>query len=321
MARVGGDEFVAIHPINSQISLTDFLKRLTTALSGPIHLDSLEVSPGASLGVAIYPHHASNKEALINNADLAMYRAKSDLTKTVCFYESSMDDAVLARRSLAADLHEALEGKQFSVHYQVQKSLSGAIRGYEALLRWEHPKRGYIPPAEFIPIAEENGMILQIGGAVLRQACADAAAWRPAYNVAVNLSAVQFAQPNLSSQILDVLLQTGLPPERLEFELTETTIFADKQRSLSILRQIKSLGVSIALDDFGTGYSSLDTLRSFPLRQDQARPLVRARHRDSTGASDCSCRDGPRQEPWHSGACRGHRDARSARGAAGRRLR
>lgn len=150
-------------------------------------------------------------------------------------------------------------------NYQVQTSVpTGEIIGYEALLRWCHPQRGFIPPEEFIPLAEENGLILQIGEWVLRTACMEAAAWEPPYKVAVNLSPVQFAHTDLPKLVLEVLIQTGLPPDRLELELTESTVFADKERSLHMLRQIKALGVSIALDDFGTGYSSLDTLRDFP---------------------------------------------------------
>ncbi|WP_052153646.1 EAL domain-containing protein [Devosia sp. LC5] len=148
----------------------------------PIRLDDFEIIPGASMGVAIYPDNAGDKETLINNADLAMYRAKADIARAACFYERSMDEMVRARRNLADELREALETNQLDVHYQVQTSLStGEIRGYEALLRWGHSQRGYIPPAEFIPLAEENGLILQMGEWVLRTACAKAASWEPPY--------------------------------------------------------------------------------------------------------------------------------------------
>lgn len=264
-ARLGGDEFVAVCRMQGRAELADFLSRLEAALFKPIRLDDFEIIPGASLGVAIYPDDATSKEALINNADLAMYRAKADIARAVCFYERSMDEIVRARRNLASELREALEANQLDIHYQVQTSIStGEIRGYEALLRWEHPQRGYIAPAEFIPLAEENGLILQMGEWILRTACARAASWEPPYKVAVNLSPVQFVHTNLPKLVADVLADTGLAPERLELELTESTIFADKERSLYMLGQIKALGVNIALDDFGTGYSSLDTLRSFP---------------------------------------------------------
>ena len=265
VARLGGDEFAAVHRLRNQADLLDFLSRLEAALSKPIRLDDYEVIPGASIGVAIYPDNADSTEVLINNADLAMYRAKADITRAVCFYEHSMDETVRARRNLASELREAIENNQLDVHYQVQTSIStGEIRGYEALLRWEHPQHGFIPPSEFIPLAEENGLILQMGEWVLRTACAKAATWEPQYKVAVNLSPVQFVHTDLSKLVLEVLIETGLSPDRLELELTESTIFTDKERSLHMLRQIKALGVSIALDDFGTGYSSLDTLRAFP---------------------------------------------------------
>ena len=176
-----------------------------------------------------------------------------------------MDDIVRARRTLANDLRTAIENNELDVYYQVQTSVSTSqIRGFEALLRWNHPKHGFIPPSDFIPLAEENGLILQLGEWVLRVACADAASWNPPYKVAVNLSPAQFVHTDLSKLIIEVLLATGLPANRLELELTETTIFQDKERSFNVLRQIKALGVNIALDDFGTGYSSLDMLRSFP---------------------------------------------------------
>ncbi|WP_218001681.1 putative bifunctional diguanylate cyclase/phosphodiesterase [Paraburkholderia acidipaludis] len=265
VARVGGDEFVAVKRFGTRDDLAEFLGRLETALFRTIRYDDWEVVSGASLGVAVYPDDATTKSVLINNADLAMYRAKADLTHAVCFYEPAMDEIARARRTLAADLRDALSRHELSVHYQVQTSVSsGEICGYEALLRWEHPRRGFVPPSEFIPIAEENGLILNIGAWVLREACSRAVSWTPPYKVAVNLSPVQFAHADLPKLVEDVLRETGLAPARLELELTESTIFADRERSLKVLQEIKSLGVSVALDDFGTGYSSLDTLRSFP---------------------------------------------------------
>ncbi|WP_321785479.1 putative bifunctional diguanylate cyclase/phosphodiesterase [Paraburkholderia sp. J94] len=264
VARVGGDEFVALQRFADREALDDFLGRLEDALFRPIRYDDWEVVSGASLGVAIYPDDASSKAVLINNADLAMYRAKAALTRSVCFYEPTMDETARARRTLAADLRDAIARGQLSVHYQVQTSVNGGICGYEALLRWEHPRHGFVSPGVFIPLAEENGLILSIGAWVLREACTRAVTWLPPYKVAVNLSPVQFAHADLPALVREVLADTGLPPERLELELTESTIFADRARSLEVLQHIKALGVSLALDDFGTGYSSLDTLRSFP---------------------------------------------------------
>ena len=264
VARTGGDEFTAICRMAREDSVQDFLARLERALFKTIKLDNFEISPGASFGVAVYPDDATDQTLLINNADLAMYRAKSDPTRTVCYYEAGMDEVVRARRSLAGDLRNALVQGELFLHFQKQTSiLTGELRGYEALLRWRHPQYGLIPPAEFIPLAEEDGLILEIGEWVLRRACVAASPWDPALKVAVNVSAVQFAQVDLGQFVKQVLSETGLEPERLELELTESTIIKDKERTLHTLRQLQALGVSVALDDFGTGYSSLDTLRSF----------------------------------------------------------
>ena len=265
VARTGGDEFSALYRMDDAHGISDLLARLEEALFKPIQFDGAEIIPGASFGVAVFPDDAADKENFINNADLAMYRAKADPVRNVCFYEAGMDERIKARRSLAADLRHALTRHELSLHYQVQTAVStGEIRGYEALLRWEHPQLGPIAPTEFIPLAEENGLILPIGEWVLRTACAEAATWEQPFKVAVNLSAVQFIHADLPRIVMEILVETGLSPDRLELELTESTIFADRERALHMLRQIKGLGVSIALDDFGTGYSSLDTLRAFP---------------------------------------------------------
>ncbi len=265
VARTGGDEFAAVCRIGDARSVADFLARLERALFKPIQFEGREIIPGASFGVAIFPDDAADKASLISNADLAMYRAKGDPMRNVCFYEAGMDEKMRARRTLADDLRQALARNELALHYQVQTLVStGEIRGYEALLRWKHPRFGPIAPSEFIPLAEEDGLILPIGEWVLRTACAEAARWEQPYKVAVNLSPAQFIHADLAQMVVDVLAETGLPPERLELELTESTIFADRERALHMLRRIKALGVSIALDDFGTGYSSLDTLRAFP---------------------------------------------------------
>jgi diguanylate cyclase (GGDEF)-like protein len=264
-ARVGGDEFGATKRFTDQKDLMDFVGRLETALFEPIELDDFTSTSGASIGVAVYPEDGATRETLIGNADLAMYRAKIDIGRTVCFYESKLDEAARERRSLANDLRQAIERAEFELHYQVQTSVvSGDICGYEVLLRWRHPEHGMIPPLKFIPIAEETGSILAIGEWVLREACKQAATWNKPFKIAVNISPVQFAHAELPRLIHRILLETGLSPARLELEITESTIIADKARTLHTLRQIRALGVTIALDDFGTGYSSLDTLRSFP---------------------------------------------------------
>ncbi|MFT8419301.1 MAG: EAL domain-containing protein [Acetobacter sp.] len=265
IARTGGDEFLALCRIGSAEQIKAFLHRLEDVLFKPIRFEESEVLPGASLGVAIWPDHAGDKETLINNADLAMYRAKADPGRRPCFYEPAMDEKVRTRRKLSADLRDAVRAGQLSICYQVQRVIAtGEIRGYEALVRWQHPTQGTIMPDDFIPLAEESDLILQIGEWVLRCVCAQAVQWHQPYKVAVNLSGMQFVHTDIARIVANVLEETGLPPARLELELTESTIIADQARALQVLRQIKDMGVGVALDDFGTGYSSLDTLRRFP---------------------------------------------------------
>ncbi|MEY9167015.1 diguanylate cyclase (GGDEF)-like protein/PAS domain S-box-containing protein [Sinorhizobium fredii] len=265
IARFGGDEFAAVKRFEELAEVHDFLRRIESCLQEEMRFGDFELKSGGSMGVAIYPQDAETADALINNADLAMYRAKAALNQTICFYEVSMDEAARGRRALANDLWEAVEKNQLALHYQVQKSVAtGDVIGYEVLLRWNHPERGMVPPNEFVPLAEECGAILPIGEWVLREACREAAAWDRQYKIAVNLSPVQLANGDLVSLVNAILVETGLDPKRLELEITESTIIDDKERALLTLREIKALGVTIAIDDFGTGYSSLETLRSFP---------------------------------------------------------
>ncbi|MET0271151.1 MAG: EAL domain-containing protein [Sphingomonas sp.] len=265
VARFGGDEFAAIKPFTSDADLNAFVERLESCLSTPIDYQGLTIFPGASIGIALYPEHATVREAIVNNADLAMYRAKEAIGSRACFYSQDMDDAARVRRMLANDLREAIGRNEFSLAYQVQRSItSDEITGYEVLLRWQHPRNGWISPADFIPIAEESGEILRIGEWVLRNACAEAASWKTPRRIAVNLSPVQLMQPDLIGIVRNALISTGLSAGRLELEITETALIVDKVRALHVLRQIKALGVTIAIDDFGTGYSSLATLNAFP---------------------------------------------------------
>ena len=291
VARIGGDEFSALKRFTDHRDLLDFVARLERELFASMRIEDFDVVPGASIGVSVYPNDGDTAARLIGNADLAMYRAKADVTRAVCFYEADMDELARARRNLSLDLRRAIELDQFELHYQVQASVSGKqVVGHEVLLRWKHHERGFIPPAEFIPLAEETGTILVIGEWVLREACSEAAGWIDGGKIAVNLSAVQLAHADLPRLIHQVLLDTGLPASRLELEITESSIIQDKARSLHALRQIRALGVTIAIDDFGTGYSSLETLRSFPFdrikldrsfmteleHSQQARAIVRA---------------------------------------------
>lgn len=264
-ARVGGDEFAAFKPVRAQSDLLTLLQRLEATLFQPLQIDALTMEAGASIGVTIFPDDATTLEALAGNANLAMLRAKSDLSKAVCFYESKLDDAVRQRQILSRELDRAAELDQLELYFQVQVSIpQSTICGYEVLLRWNHPQRGLVPPLEFIPLAEETGSIVPIGEWVLRESCRRAAVWTTPHRISVNLSPVQLGQSDLPGRIHQILIETGLPPSRLELEITESALIDDKAGALHMLRQIKALGVTISLDDFGTGYSSFETLRAFP---------------------------------------------------------
>ena len=265
VARIGGDEFMAVASFSDRTTLESFLARLDAALTTPLTVAGNLLPSTASIGVAIYPDDGADREELICHADLAMYQSKHDLTRRISFYEPSLERATLERFTLAQDLGRALELDQFTLHYQVQKCVAtGQVIGYEALLHWNHPLQGAISPTVFIPVAEETGHILAIGEWVLRTACKEAATWDTPCKAAVNLSPVQFINADIPALLRAILFETGLPPSRLELEITESTFIADKAKALHTLRQIKALGVSLAIDDFGVGYSSFDTLRSFP---------------------------------------------------------
>ncbi len=266
IARVGGDEFIAIKRYKEQADLFEFVCRLKSALSLDDTPDIELIAPSAHIGVAVWPDDATTTDALLAKADNALERAKScHDPNRICYYEAALDEEASRRRLLVAGLVSAVANKELSLNFQVQKSLKTlAVTGYEALLRWTHPKLGPISPAEFIPLAEQCGAIHQIGEWVLRTACREAANWPTADKVAVNLSGLQIARQGLPELVHDVLLETGLAPARLELEITETAIIADKEAAGEVLHQIKTLGVAIALDDFGRGYSSLETLSNFP---------------------------------------------------------
>jgi diguanylate cyclase (GGDEF)-like protein len=265
VARLGGDEFVALKPYSVIESLRDFLDRIEGALCGSVQYLDLVVPTSGSVGVALFPQDGRDRSKLLSNADLALYRAKGEFEHRICYYQSEMDEHARQRRAMATDLWHAIEHNEFKLVYQVQKSVaSGEVTGYEVLLRWDRPGFGPVSPADFIPIAEECGAINAIGAWVLRTACVEAASWPEPHKIAVNVSGVQLSQVELVDLVRMVLFQTGLSPERLELEVTETAIITDKKRALKVLTQIRELGVSIAIDDFGTGYSSLETLRSFP---------------------------------------------------------
>ena len=265
IARVGGDEFAAVKRFTSTDDIHDFTARLERALFAPILLDDFETETGGSIGVTLFPQDGTHASVLVSNADLAMYRAKQEVGRTVCFYETRMDESARQRKALSADLRNAIERGQLELHYQVQNTVqTGEISGYEALLRWQHPERGMVPPAQFIPLAEECGAIIEIGEWAMRTACSEALAWPTPHKIAVNVSAVQLTQGDFAHTVQSILVETRFPPSRLEIEITESAIIADKVRALHVLRRIRALGVAVALDDFGAGYSSLETLRTFP---------------------------------------------------------
>lgn len=266
LARTGGDEFVIVQEGHNQPEGISLLaSSLIEQFEKPFTIDSQVVQIGLSAGVAIFPADGTDAQTLLGNADTALYRAKSQGRGKTCFFEPEMDQSQRMRRRLAQAMHNAIDNGEFELNYQPQVRLPSAeLIGFEALIRWRHPEYGTVSPVDFIPIAEETGMILPIGEWVLREACKEAAKWSSPCKVAVNLSPKQFLQPNLSGQVLQILEETGLDPSRLELEITETTLFVDQQNALKVLGQLKELGVSIAMDDFGTGYSSLSTLQSFP---------------------------------------------------------
>ena len=269
IARLGGDEFVAIVPLNDVNALHQeaeaVANRIRDAIVVPMQGEHTEMGCGASIGIALWPEDAMGAAStLINNADLAMYRAKASMAENICFYDKSMDEAV-RRRRMTQDMRDALDNDRFNLFYQPQVDLgSGEITGYEALLRWQLADGSYVSPDDFIPVAEDTGLILPIGEWVLRRACKEAMLWDNPLRLAVNLSPVQLAHSDLPRLVHEILIETGFPASRLELEITETAMISDMVRSTHILRQLKALGVSIAMDDFGTGYSSLSTLRAFP---------------------------------------------------------
>jgi diguanylate cyclase (GGDEF)-like protein len=266
VARLGGDEFVMVRAFGGDTGAIDELaRRALAAVEAPIHINEHVLENKASIGIAIAPADGGNNNALLRSAELALYKAKEAGRGTYRFFEESMNALAQARRSLEVDLRYALSNGELELHYQPLVNLAAdEVCGFEALLRWNHPKRGSISPAEFIPIAEETGLIVQIGTWVLQEACRQATQWPDHIRVAVNVSSIQFQRPGLSHVVLQALQNSGLKPERLEIEITESIFLERSESTLQLLHTLRGLGVRIALDDFGTGYSSLSYLQSFP---------------------------------------------------------
>jgi predicted signal transduction protein with EAL and GGDEF domain len=237
---------------------------LLAAAAEEIEIAGQRFRVGLSIGVAIFPVDGCDATTLVGNADAALHRAKAEGRGTIRFFERDMDVRLRERRALQHDLKSAIDRGELCVHYQPQAQAGGKVVGFEALIRWLHPSRGWVSPNAFIPIAEESGLIIAIGEWVLREACREATSWPAPLQIAVNLSPAQFRDDDLPRLVHSVLLATGLAANRLELEVTESVLIGDFSRALLILRRLKSLGVRIAMDDFGTGYSSLSYLQSFP---------------------------------------------------------
>ena len=265
LARVGGDEFIVISAGGNQPQAAAALaNRVLKSVEDDFAIREQKIPIGLSIGVALYPSDGGDSEALLANADAALYRAKSDGRQMVRFFDPEMDKRLRERYALQHDLRSAIAHGELALHYQPQAKISGEVFAFEALLRWQHPRHGFVPPATFIPLAEQSGVINEMGEWALREACRQAASWATPFQIGINLSPVQFRYGDLAALVHIILLQTGLAPGRLELEITEGVLINDPPRALSILRRLKLLGVKIAMDDFGTGYASLSSLQSFP---------------------------------------------------------
>jgi diguanylate cyclase (GGDEF)-like protein len=266
VARLGGDEFAIVQTaVKTPDEVSDLVTRVLDAIREPYECLGHQVTTDASIGIALAPQHGADLDQILKNADMAMYAAKSAGRRTYRFFEPEMDTQVKARRILEMDLRQAISDGALEVHYQPCVSLRHSeITGCEALLRWRHAERGMISPAEFIPIAEETGLINQLGEWVLTTACAEAATWPDDIKLAVNVSPVQFKSGTLALKVVAALAASGLAANRLELEITEAVLIRDDEAALAILHQLRAIGVRIALDDFGTGYSSLSYLQRFP---------------------------------------------------------
>lgn len=266
LIRLGGDEFALIQCGAVQPAASDSLaKRLIDLVSRTYLIDQHVINIGASVGISVQDIAEASIDKLLKRADLALYHSKGNGRGQHHFFEEQMEQAALTRRDTEAALRKAIVLRQFEVHYQPLADLENqAILGAEALVRWKRPGQGLVPPDEFIPLAEETGLIVAIGDFVLQQACQAAAAWPNTYSIAVNVSPVQVLSPNFIETVRNALKRSSLAPERLEIEITENLLFSDAEAALVVLNQVKTLGVRIVMDDFGTGYSSLSYLRSFP---------------------------------------------------------
>ncbi|MFZ2068262.1 MAG: EAL domain-containing protein [Xanthobacteraceae bacterium] len=286
VARLGGDEFAIVQAGASQpTDATSLASRLIEVIGAPYEIGGRQVMIELSIGIALAPNDGLDPEQLLKNADLALYRAKADGRGLYRFFEPEMDARMQARRALEIDLRKAIANSEFELFYQPLVDMrTERVTGFEALIRWHHPERGMIPPLEFIGVAEETGLIGAIGDWVLRRACAEAATWPRDVKIAVNLSPLQFKNKGLLRSVVSALAASGLSPNRLELEITESVLLQDGDTTLAILHELRELGVRISMDDFGTGYSSLSYLRKFPfdkIKIDQTFIFDMSDHSDS----------------------------------------
>ncbi|TYO64263.1 EAL domain-containing protein [Bradyrhizobium hipponense] len=266
VARLGGDEFALIQSeVRNADDAAHLARRVVEHVGAPYELNGHRVIVGCSVGISMAPGDGTTREKLLKNADMALYRSKMDGRGTWRFFEPAMDASLQSRRALETDLRAAMDKNEFDLFYQPIYDLRmDRISGFEALLRWRHPERGLVPPDQFIPVAEEIGLITPLGEWVLNRACAQAASWPNELKIAVNVSATQFRDPRLAAVIANALEVSALPPHRLELEITESVLLGNSAETIATLHELKARGLRIALDDFGTGYSSLSYLRSFP---------------------------------------------------------
>lgn len=266
IARSGGDEFVGLkRGFRRRDQVTAFAERIHALVVEPINIDQASVVIGASIGIASTIEDGRELHDLLHKSDLAMYRAKMEPERHICHYNAEMDQQSREKKVMISDLRQARENGEFELAYQLQNDIQSlAPVGFEVLLRWNHPTRGRISPGEFIPIAEETGLIREIGLWVLRTACFEATQWPKPYSVAVNVAPQQLVQPSFLEHVSDILFESRLPPHRLELEVTEASIIDDQAHTLRVMHRLKEMGIRIAMDDFGTGYSSLATLQTFP---------------------------------------------------------
>jgi diguanylate cyclase (GGDEF)-like protein len=288
LARLGGDEFAIIQCNDSQETDTAeaLAAKIIALIAEPFSVGGIDVGIGASIGIALSPEHGTHADDLLKKADLALYHAKSSGRNRYAIFESALGQAAVEKHTLENELRRALARNEFEVYFQpIVDTKTMKMRSAETLIRWHHPERGLISPAQFIPLAEESGTILQIGEWVLENACREAVKWPASVKVAVNLSAVQLRSANFLDYVMCALVETGLPPERLELEVTETALIEQGTDCITLLRKIKNLGITVALDDFGTGYSSLNQLTMFPFDKIK---IDKSFTQDMTTRNDCA---------------------------------